>query len=158
MDIENKIERLLSLEQGYIITPYEKRYERNSRFDEYEEYLKKDFLNIYNKKITKIILSLLCDLEVYTEITEISEGHRLKEKYKEIEYTDITKYCFNKLSEIIADFVVNGVSSMNIYFYNYDTLIVIEEGFSTCILGDNYDFIKMVKYKAEYESLYFRKI
>lgn len=24
MDIENKIERLLSLKQGYIITPYEK--------------------------------------------------------------------------------------------------------------------------------------
>lgn len=46
----------------------------------------------------------------------------------------------------------------NSRFYEYDTLIVIEEGFSTCILGDNYDFIKMVKHKAEYEGLYFRKI
>lgn len=158
MDIENKIERLLLLEQGYIITPYDKRYESNSRFDEYEEYLKKDFLNIYNKKITRIILSLLCDLEVYTEITEIYGGHHLEEKYKTIQYTDITTYSFKKISEIIADIVINGVSSMNIYFYEYDTLIVIEEGFSTCILGDNYDFIKIVKHKAEYEGLYFRKI
>lgn len=153
--IENSIEALLKNKSWYVISPFHCVYGTETNFDELEDYLLETYISIFSNKISLIVSKLICLYSAYIEVTEFfSEASHIP--FELPEYEDIREIGLKKIIQVIEYVIIQGETSVNIYFSNLHSLIQISGGFDVVVFSENTNFLDSISALVNMEGLCMR--
>lgn len=154
-NIEHSIEKLLESKNWYVVSPFHCVYGIETNFDELENYLLKTYIHTFSDKISMIVSKLICLYSTHIELTEFfPEAPPLP--FELLGYKNIRDIGLNKIAQVIEYVIIQGGTSMNIYFSELQSLIQISSGFDVVIFSDSQDFLNSIGTLVNMEGLCMR--
>ena len=150
---EMLIEALLQSNNWYIISPFHCIYGAESDFSELEDYLIKNYIHTFSDKVSMIVLKMICLYPAYIELTEFYPEYPPAPLHL-VEYTNIRDIGLENIAKMIEYIVIQGGTSMNIYFADFNSLIQISSGFDLVVYSSNQEFLKNLQTLVNMEGLY----
>lgn len=149
------IDKLQTETAPYYIDFLPQRVESTRYFD-LEEYFLEKYLFNYSAKISKIIIELISyyNTEIYlTEFPNTQENVQ----YKELCYKNIRNMSFTEIDKIIRLVIEKDLSSVQVYFTDYQFVISINGEFSVDIYGAENEQLSLISQLVNQENLYLKK-
>ena len=153
--IENSIEILLKSKKWYVISPFHCVYDNETGFDELESYLLETYTNIFSNKISLIVAKLVCLYSAYIEVTEFFQKAS-QIPFELPEYKNIRGIGLKKITQVIEYVIIQGGTSVNIYFSDLHSLIQIGSGFDVVVFSENTNFLDSIGTLVNMEGLCMR--
>ena len=138
-----------------IIDVFPKQIHKDIYFEVEKFYMKK-YLKPFAKKMSRIIMQIMCyfDLEIY--FTEFPE-EQTNGKYASLINTDLTSLKLNEINKIIHCVICDEISSLKIVIPDCSFLISIDGGFQVSLYNISGEYLDLIRKIVEKENLYFRK-
>lgn len=138
----------------FVISPFYKRYDYDSRVSELEDYLLDTFLSDYADKLSRILLSLIASKPFYLELTEINPFHK-KNFYGYRSYTDLSTLKLSEIAVLAKKIIKEGGTQMNVLLLEEQVLITIEDEFSVTVYSKtDADVFRDIKLLTKNNGLY----
>lgn len=150
-----KIDELQTEIAPYYIDFLPKRVESTRYFD-LEEYLLEKYLSDFSAKISKIIIELITYYNAEIFLTEFPDTQE-NIPYKELCYKNIRNMSLTQIDEIIRFVIEKDLSSVQVYFTNYQFVISINGEFSVDIYGAEKEQLSLISQLVNQENLYLKK-
>lgn len=153
--IENSMETLLESKSWYVISPFHCVYGSETSFEELEHYLLENFLHTFCEKVSIIVLKLMGLYPAYVELTEFFP-EAPPHPFGLPEYENIRGIGMDKIAKVMEYVVIQGGTSMNIYFSDLRSMIQISGGFDVVAFSENQKFLSSVETLVHMEGLCMR--
>lgn len=153
--MENVMETLLESESWYVISPFHCVYGSETSFEELEHYLLENFLHTFCEKVSRIALKLMGLYSAYVELTEFFPEAPLP-PFEVPVYENIREIGMAKLAKMMEYVVIQGGTSMNVYFPDFRSMIQIGSGFDVVVFSEHQKFLSSVETLVHMEGLCMR--
>lgn len=153
--IENLIETLLASKSWYVVSPFHCIYGIETNFDELENYLLETYIHTFSDKVSMIVLKLICLYSAYIELIEFFP-EAPHPPFELLEYENIRDIGLNKIAQVIEYVIIQGGTSMNIYFSDLHSLIQISSGFDVVVFSETPNFLNSITTLVNMEGLCMR--
>ena len=138
-----------------IIDVFPKQINKDIYF-EVEKFYRKKYLKAFAKKMSRIIMQIMChfDLEIYlTEFPDKKKNH----KYASLVDIDLASLKLSEIDKILHFVICDDISSLAMLAPDCPFLISIDGGFQVSLYNISGEHIDLIRKIVEKENLYFRK-
>lgn len=145
LEIEKRIEQLLDSYKYYLLSPYHRVYnDEDNDFFSLEKYLLETHIDEFSRKVSLMVIKLICYYKVYMELTEFPVKGK-QDLFGISSYENFRDNELKLIDRIIREVVSKGKTSINIYFEKNNSLITISDDFQVVLFSNDTDFIEEIK-------------